>query len=461
MNIDRLILASVTRKSVYRKLAALSEEEKQQVVEKVKQKLKEKYPDAGAGGQVNVNVPVEGVTPDAGAPEGGAPEGDDITVTPVYGDGDDQVPTDDDNLLNPDEMKWDGDESKDAPADDATPEADAEVTQEPEAEAETESEPTGVAPEESEDKPEAESEPEVEPEVSAESDVEPDAEAEPDPAEDDKKEGGDESDADTEPEGNSELVNFEELDWSDDKAEDKPEKPVAPPAEKAKKPVKKEAPKAEKPEEAAPEKDEDKADEKPAKPTKPAKKPKKEDKDEAGGEVTAAPDDDLMDDLTDDLDDESTDDLGDDTESLPVEEGTPAGDIVDELEDDVEEIEKSGQIDPSRVLDLFDSIMSLHSLLLHAKLPRGISSRRKKTADSIADRLVVSTIADRMAARGLQLNRKDKDVMKDDGGSSKGMNKEPEFKPPRDDCRKPFRTKDKPANERDPDTDNDPDKRAD
>ena len=61
---------------------------------------------------------------------------------------------------------------------------------------------------------------------------------------------------------------------------------------------------------------------------------------------------------------------------------------------------------------------------------------------------------------GLQMNRKDKDVMNDTGGSSKGKRKEPEIKPPRDDCRNPFRSKNKPAEQRDPDTDKDPDERA-
>jgi hypothetical protein len=61
---------------------------------------------------------------------------------------------------------------------------------------------------------------------------------------------------------------------------------------------------------------------------------------------------------------------------------------------------------------------------------------------------------------GLQMNRKDKDVMTDTGGSSKRPEKEPNFKPPRDDVKKPFRSKDKPADQRDPDTDTDADLRS-
>jgi hypothetical protein len=68
----------------------------------------------------------------------------------------------------------------------------------------------------------------------------------------------------------------------------------------------------------------------------------------------------------------------------------------------------------------------------------------------IVERLVVST-------RGLQVRRKDRDMMTDTGGSSKRPEREPEQKPPRYDCKNPYRTKNKPAPERDPDTDNDRD----
>jgi hypothetical protein len=65
------------------------------------------------------------------------------------------------------------------------------------------------------------------------------------------------------------------------------------------------------------------------------------------------------------------------------------------------------------------------------------------------------------AARGFQVRRKDKDTMSDTGGSSKGRDREPSQKPPRDDVKKTHRTKRKTKDERDPDNDNDPDKRAD
>jgi len=72
-----------------------------------------------------------------------------------------------------------------------------------------------------------------------------------------------------------------------------------------------------------------------------------------------------------------------------------------------------------------------------------------------------ASIAARVAARGLQVRRKDKDLMSDTGGTSKVREREPERKPPRDDMKKPHRTKDKPADERDKDTDNDKDTKLD
>jgi hypothetical protein len=67
-----------------------------------------------------------------------------------------------------------------------------------------------------------------------------------------------------------------------------------------------------------------------------------------------------------------------------------------------------------------------------------------------------------MASRGNQTERKDKDLIQDTGGKSKGIrDREPFQKPPRDEDRKPFRTKDRPNEERDMDTDKDTDKKND
>lgn len=52
---------------------------------------------------------------------------------------------------------------------------------------------------------------------------------------------------------------------------------------------------------------------------------------------------------------------------------------------------------------------------------------------------------------------KDKDLMSDTGGTTKKRPDEPSQKPPREDKMDPYRTKRKTPEERDPDTDNDPD----
>lgn len=70
-------------------------------------------------------------------------------------------------------------------------------------------------------------------------------------------------------------------------------------------------------------------------------------------------------------------------------------------------------------------------------------------------------IAERIAARGLQVNRKDKDLMSDTGGTSKGRDKKTPMKPPREDLKNRWRTKDKPSKEREKDSDKNPDKGTD
>jgi len=84
-----------------------------------------------------------------------------------------------------------------------------------------------------------------------------------------------------------------------------------------------------------------------------------------------------------------------------------------------------------------------------------------KTA-SVVDELVVAMIADRivLAARGLQVRRKDKDLMRDTGGTSKNRPRQPLDKPPRDDLRNRLSPKRKPSSDKDKDTDLNPDKKA-
>jgi hypothetical protein len=76
--------------------------------------------------------------------------------------------------------------------------------------------------------------------------------------------------------------------------------------------------------------------------------------------------------------------------------------------------------------------------------------------------VVTSRVADFIVAlRGLRVRQKDKDMMADTGGVSKNLGSKPKSKPPRDDVRKPFRKKNKPAEQYDLDTDRDQDRRGD
>ncbi len=59
------------------------------------------------------------------------------------------------------------------------------------------------------------------------------------------------------------------------------------------------------------------------------------------------------------------------------------------------------------------------------------------------------------------LGRKDKDLMQDTGGISKGRDREPINHPPREDLKNRYRTKDLSPSDRDTDTDNDADKTKD
>jgi hypothetical protein len=77
------------------------------------------------------------------------------------------------------------------------------------------------------------------------------------------------------------------------------------------------------------------------------------------------------------------------------------------------------------------------------------------------ERIADNLVREFFAKRGLQVERKDKDLMQDTGGTSKGRDREPYQKPPRDDVKKRHRLKRKTKNEKDPDTDLDPDKRKD
>ena len=58
--------------------------------------------------------------------------------------------------------------------------------------------------------------------------------------------------------------------------------------------------------------------------------------------------------------------------------------------------------------------------------------------EGIVSRVAMTEI---VAKRGLQVQRKDKDLMQDTGGTSKGRDREPHKKPPRDDVKERYRDK--------------------
>jgi hypothetical protein len=329
------MLASIAVRGVYRRFAALSEEEKAQVVEKVKQKLKEKYPEA-----TDTEAPAEEESSDDG-----------IDVTPVE-EGTVEPSTEGDEPVNVDNLDW---------------------SDEPAEEGETET------PADSESK---DSEDDAFPEYS---------------------EGEEPTEESTE-----------------EPAEEPTEEPVEEPTEEpAEEPV----------EESAEESTEESTKKSPEEPAEEPEESAEESPEESS---------------------EETDD-----KAVSAEPGTPMGEIADDIAEDVDEIREDGKVHPSRVLDLLGDMMKMVTLLVRTTPPEEAVDESR-----VACRIAEESVAERVAltaARGQQLNRKDKDLMSDTGGSSKGPGKEPNLKPPRDDVRKPFRTKNKPSDERDLDTDTDPD----
>ena len=124
-------------------------------------------------------------------------------------------------------------------------------------------------------------------------------------------------------------------------------------------------------------------------------------------------------------------------------------DMISELQGELEAIAEDGRVTPQEVLGLVDNIMNIMNLVLQAKLPKEAM---------LASRVAESYMGDRLAAKGIQRHRKDRDNMSDTGGSSKGRAREPYEKPSREDQRKSPKRKTK--EEKDPDNDNDPDKKA-
>lgn len=125
---------------------------------------------------------------------------------------------------------------------------------------------------------------------------------------------------------------------------------------------------------------------------------------------------------------------------------------IESLSQEIENIKEDGKVERSEVTALFGQMMEMVSQLLRAK------PGRRPRKSSLGDRVACAYLVE--AARGQQNQRKNKDLMDDTGGRSKGREREPEQKPPRDDSKNRYRKKDKPAEDRDKDTDNDKDLKA-
>lgn len=80
----------------------------------------------------------------------------------------------------------------------------------------------------------------------------------------------------------------------------------------------------------------------------------------------------------------------------------------------------------------------------------------KKISEETIEKMTLIDNFNKSAKRGLQLQRKDKDLMTDTGGDSK-KRKEPKIKPPRLDQKKPYSKNHKKPDELDKDVDKDKD----
>jgi hypothetical protein len=136
------------------------------------------------------------------------------------------------------------------------------------------------------------------------------------------------------------------------------------------------------------------------------------------------------------------------------------GKFDDEEWDKVEKLFEQFADDPEKLaqaLGRFPLLKSEKEYLL-SKVPGGSAMVARVVRAFFVEDLTARVAGWFVATRGTQTKRKDKDLMSDTGGSSKRREREPDQKPPRDDVKKRFRTKDKPAETRDEDVDKDKDK---
>ena len=164
MSIQRLIIAAVATRSVFRRFAKLSDDEKKEVVEKVKSKMKDKAnPEGKEGAPEEAKPEAEETKPEAEetkpeaeevAPEGkpesdAAPEEenpDSAVEEPANGENDDDAEEDDDIFDDGDDEN-DGDEDTEE-VEEIEPDSDEPAPENAEPEAEPEGEPEGEMSEE-------------------------------------------------------------------------------------------------------------------------------------------------------------------------------------------------------------------------------------------------------------------------------------------------------------------------
>ena len=315
MDLRKLMMASVAVRGVYRRFAELSEEEKAQVVEKVKQKLKEKYPEADGDGE-SEETPAE-ETPAEEAPAEESPtEEAPAEETPAEEAPTEEAPAEGgEDVVDVNELDW-----SDKPAEDT---AEAETTGEVET--------TGEGEESGE------------------------TEAFPEYAEEDTKSAVEGNPDESAPE--EEAVGFG----------------VEPESDETEQPSSEEPPANEGSEEEPAENEEE-----------PAEGDEEDESEEGDEEETEEGDEETeMDEAT----------------AIPAKSGTPMGDIADDLAEDVDEIREEGKVVPAHVLDLFENMMKMVTLLVRSTPPEekgGSELDEKKVAHrvaeaSIAERIVVSS----------------------------------------------------------------------
>lgn len=304
MDLRKLIMASVAVRGVYRRFAELSEEEKAQVVEKVKQKLKEKYPEADGEGESE--APAE-ETPTEETPAEETP----TEETPAEETPTEEAPApaeggEDSDMVDVNELDW-----SDKPAEDT---AEGETTGEGEESGETE-----AFPEYAEN---------------AEGDAQSAVEGNPD---------------ESAPE--EEAVGFGVEPESDETEQPSSEEPPANEGSEVEEP--------------------------------------------AEGEEESAEGDEEE---TEEGDEEAEETEMDEATAVPAKSGTPMGDIADDLAEDVDEIREEGKVDPAHVLDLFENMMKMVTLLVRATPPDDEESKGEVDEEKVARRVAEASVAERVVA---------------------------------------------------------------